>query len=193
MTPALEKAFQSQAIACETLDSPFMARMLPMLPGLIDPESALAKTLQNWPEDRLGPAHDSIPLRLASGLHLLHLSHLSPELSAAYPPNSGDLEDALAHALKTHEPALLKALENPPQTNEVRRAAALIATGHWLTARFGKPLINSEVGASAGLNLNWDFMALTARGKTLGPLNAPVHLKPDWEGEDPTLCPAYVA
>ncbi|MEM9437543.1 MAG: DUF2332 family protein, partial [Pseudomonadota bacterium] len=47
--------------------------------------------------------------------------------------------------------------------------------------------------ASAGLNLNWDFMALTARGKTLGPLNAPVHLKPDWEGEDPTLCPAYVA
>ncbi|MEM1234329.1 MAG: DUF2332 family protein [Pseudomonadota bacterium] len=196
MTPALEAAFAWQARACAELGSPFMGRMLPLLPQVLDPESALGQRLEAWPEDTLVPQADSVPLRLAGGLHHLHLSGVAPALSAAYPPHDvaqDTLQDALADTCCRHEGALLTALDSPPQTNEVRRAAVLIAAGHWLTARFGRPLVTSEIGASAGLNLNWDFMCLKAAGRTLGPETAPVVLSPDWRGTPPVTCPAYVS
>ncbi|MEM1375611.1 MAG: DUF2332 family protein [Pseudomonadota bacterium] len=196
MTPALEAAFARQAEACAGLGSPFMGRMLPLLPGVIDPESALGARLRAWPESTLGAQADSVPLRLAGGLHLLHLSGTAPALSAVYPPHDVKpraLRLTLADTCRGHAGALLAALDTPPQTNEVRRAAVLIAAGHWLTARLARPLVTSEIGASAGLNLNWDFMCLKAAGHVLGPQGAPVVLTPDWSGTPPTLCPAYVA
>ncbi|MEM8591440.1 MAG: DUF2332 family protein [Pseudomonadota bacterium] len=196
MTPALKAAFAFQAKACIGLGSPFMGRLLPLLPELITPSSALGERLADWPEDRLGPQHDSVPLRLAGALHHLHLQGAAPEITAVYPPHNvaeGELSAALKSALVAHEAAILRTLESPPQTNEVRRAAVLIAAGHWLTARFGKPLIVSEIGASAGLNLNWDFFCLEAAGRILGPQGSPVRLEPEWRGEAATLCPAYVA
>ncbi|MEM1237299.1 MAG: DUF2332 family protein [Pseudomonadota bacterium] len=196
MTPALREAFAYQAKSCEALGSPFMARMLPLVPDALPGEGTLAQRLNSWDPARLGPSQDSIPLRIAGGLHLLHLKGAAPTLSASYPPNEmGDdtLTAALSHTFADHEPALLKALDNPPQTNEVRRAAFMIALGHWLTARYAKPLVVSEVGASAGLNLNWDFFCLQAAGKTLGPQGSPVQLAPEWRGTPPTPCPAYVA
>ncbi|MEM6275523.1 MAG: DUF2332 family protein [Pseudomonadota bacterium] len=196
MTPALKAAFEWQARACDDLGSPFMGRMLPLLPEAVDPASVLGQRLGAWPEDTLGPQADSVPLRLAGGLHLLHLRGAAPSLSAAYPPHDvtlATLREALEETCRAHQDALLTALDSPPQTNEVRRAAVLIAAGHWLTARLGCPLVTSEIGASAGLNLNWDFMCLKAAGRTLGPENAPVILSPDWRGTPPENCPAYVA
>ena len=173
-----------------------MGRMLPLVPDALPRTGALADRLLAWDEDRLGPSHDSIPLRMAGGLHLLHLKGLAPDLSATYPPHAVP-DDALAAALREtleiHEDAMLRALDNPPQTNEVRRSAFLIALGHWLTARFAKPLIVSEIGASAGLNLNWDFFCLQAAGQTLGPAGSPVQLALEWRGKPPLPCPAYVA
>ncbi|MEM6478962.1 MAG: DUF2332 family protein [Pseudomonadota bacterium] len=196
MTPALESAFADQARSCAALGSPFMARLLPVLPRLIAPESRLGARLRGWPEARLGPSHDSVPLRLAGALHRLHLEGGAPGLSAVYPPND-PTDAALAHALRAaladHESALLDGLRIPPQTNEVRRAAVLIAAGHWLTQTFGKPLILSEIGASAGLNLNWDFFCLRAAGRVLGPRGSSVALAPDWRGAAPDICPPYVA
>ena len=55
--------------------------------------------------------------------------------------------------MRRHEPFLLASLDSAPQTNEVRRSAVLIEAGHWLTARCGLPLMQSDMGASAGLNL----------------------------------------
>ena len=47
---------------------------------------------------------------------------------------------------------LLDWVQSPPQTNEVRRSAGLIASAHWLDARFRLPLHLSELGASVDLN-----------------------------------------
>ena len=196
MTPAIEEAFAYQARACGSLGSPFMERMLPLIPGAVTPGSALAEKLLSWPEDVLGPQADSVPLRMAGGLHLLHLQGTAPELSRAYPPHEVSdevLKAALAATLITHETSLLETLKSPPQTNEVRRAAVLIAVAHWLTAALGKPLVTSEIGASAGLNLNWDFFRLEAGDLTLGPEGSPVSLNPEWRGTPATVCPPYLA
>jgi hypothetical protein len=61
----------------------------------------------------------------------------------------------------------------------------LIAAAHWLTARFGLPLVLSELGASAGLNLLWDSYALTIMGQTFGPAAPTLTLGPDWTGPLP--------
>ncbi|MEL6690198.1 MAG: DUF2332 family protein [Pseudomonadota bacterium] len=196
MTPAVEEAFAFQARACGSLGSPFMERMLPLVPQAVTPGTALAETLKAWPEDVLGPQADSVPLRMAGGLHLLHLTGVAPELSRAYPPHDvseAELSQALRETLVTHEASLLQTLESPPQTNEVRRAAVLIAVAHWLTAALGRPLVTSEIGASAGLNLNWDFFCLKAGAQSLGPEKSPVQLSPEWRGTPATVCPPYLA
>jgi hypothetical protein len=82
---------------------------------------------------------------------------------------------------------ILDWLTSPPQTNEVRRSAVLIAAAHWLTTHYGLPLILSELGASAGLNLLWDRYALSVPGHTFGPSDPVLTLSPDWTGPLPPL------
>lgn len=156
------------------------------LPDLVDQHSALAARMAAFEGD-LGPSGHSVPLRLAGGLHALALSGTL----APYPPK-GDLAGPVRAALSDHEAHLLNWLARPPQTNEVGRAAVLIAVGHWLTARFGRRIVTSELGASAGLNLAWDFMRLDADGAVLGPAGSPVRLTPEWRGSPATICPPYV-
>ncbi|RSK34223.1 DUF2332 family protein [Rhodovulum iodosum] len=178
-------ALRAQATACAGLGSPFMARLLRLAADRLAPGLPVAERLLGWQGD-LGPAGQSVPLRLAGALHGLVLSGLAPGLAAAYPPHAVDddwLWREIEHAFRAHEPRLLEWLDRPPQTNEVRRSAALIAAGHWLSARVGLPFVLSEIGASAGLNLNWDRFALALPdGSRRGPRAALLTLNPDWQG-----------
>lgn len=74
---------------------------------------------------------------------------------------------------------------SPPQTNEVRRAAVLIAVGQVLADRFGLPVRLSELGESGGLNLMWDQFAADLGSKRFGKAGADVILTPDWDGNAP--------
>ncbi|MEM6307042.1 MAG: DUF2332 family protein [Pseudomonadota bacterium] len=193
MTPVLANAFEDQARACGQLGSPFMAKTLPLMLRAALNVPQLADQLQGIPQGRLAPTADATALRLAAGFHQIVLD--GHGLAAAYPPHAWDeqgLYAALCQAAQDQPKILANALLSPPQTNEIRRSAVLIAVGHWLTARFGKMLVLSELGCSAGLNLNWDFYRMTAAGLEFGPQASAVHLKPDWRGTAPTLCPAYV-
>lgn len=109
------------------------------------------------------------------------LTGQAPALAAAYEARQ-PLPAAL-DALSTHADHLDRWLASPPQTNEVRRSAPLIAAARLLTDRFGLPLKLSELGASAGLNLLWDRCRLHVAGHATGA--GPIDLAPDWEGTPP--------
>ena len=186
----LRTAFEAQARNNAALGSPFTARILRLLGARLTPDSALGARLHGWPGD-IGPSGASLPLRLLGGLHALVLGGASPALIACYPPNrapdDAGLWAAIEQALAQHETFLNRWIDSPPQTNEVRRSAALIAAGHWLADRFGLPLVLSELGASAGLNLNWDAYALRVNDAHFGPANPALALAPDWRGAPPPL------
>ncbi len=99
----------------------------------------------------------------------------------------------LSAALTTRSADLLPWLDSAPQTNEVARSAVLIAVGHWLSARFGLPLVLSELGASAGLNLLWDHYALALPDAHRGPPDPVLTLTPEWTGPLPPATPAVIA
>src|SRR5262249_48662128 len=51
----------------------------------------------------------------------------------------------------------------------------------------GLPLSTLEIGASAGLNLNWDHFRYSFAGRGWGDAASAVHLKPEWKGSLPPL------
>lgn len=165
-----------------------MERLLSGLAEGIVPGSAVADRILGW-QGEPGPAGDSVPLRLAGGVHALILSGADAGLARAYA--SGDPVAAALSALGRHEAHLLQWLDQPPQTNEVRRSAPLCAAAHVIVARFGLPLVLSELGCSGGLNLLWDRCRLTLPGEVRG--EGPILLSPDWEGALPPAVPFAIA
>ncbi|MEX0971264.1 MAG: DUF2332 family protein [Paracoccaceae bacterium] len=183
----LQAAFRAQAIHCADLGSPFTARLCTLMANRLGESGAIAHHLANWPGNASHRA-DAVPLRLAGGLHALVLQGRDSALQAAYPPHVAD-EDALwaaiSRALERHAPFLLEWLKSPPQTNEVRRASALVPGFHLLARHYDLPLVISEIGASGGLNMGWDSFALHIAGQVWGPADSPVQLTPDWAGPTP--------
>jgi hypothetical protein len=190
---SLRDAFTTQARACAALDSPFMGQLLGILARHWPKETPLGRACAEWPGD-IGPFGASLPLRIAGGLHALVLTGRDPDLKAAYPPvvsSDETLTRSVLAALARHQGFLRDWIENPPQTNEVRRSAALIPAAHWIAARHPLPFIISELGASAGLNLMWDRFAVITASHRLGPASPALTLSPDWRG--PAPAPAHVA
>ncbi|NGQ92262.1 DUF2332 family protein [Rhodobacter sp. HX-7-19] len=189
MTEAgVRAAFRSQARACGRLGSPLMERLMAGLAEGLMPGSAVADRILGW-QGEPGPAGDAVPLRLAGGLHALILDGADAGLAAAYA--GGDPVAAALAALGRHEAHLLRWLDQPPQTNEVRRSAPLCAAGHVIAARFGLPLALSELGCSGGLNLMWDRCRLSLPGEVRG--EGLILLMPEWEGALPPPAPFAIA
>ncbi|WP_054004991.1 DUF2332 domain-containing protein [Cypionkella psychrotolerans] len=184
MTTAVREMFLAQAAGCDSLGSPLTARVLRLLAAAMTPGHAIEDRVLGWQGD-LSRAGDALALRLAGGLHGLVLSGAAPDLAAFYhaPEAVSDAEATavLLGVIRAHPAALHQWLDHPPQTNEIRRSAVLIAAGHWLTAQLGLPLVLSELGASAGLNLLWDRYALEI-GAHYGPKDAAIRLNPVWHG-----------
>ncbi|WP_288927887.1 DUF2332 family protein [uncultured Maritimibacter sp.] len=185
---SLATAFREQAKSNEALGSPFSARVLRLVADRIAPGSPVTDRMLAFEGD-IGPSGQSVPLRLLGGLHALVLAGEDPDLAACYPPNpatdDATLGAALDAALATRTDTLLTYLALPPQTNEVRRSAVMIAAGHWLADRYGLPFVLTELGASAGLNLMWDRYALDLPCGYRGPADPAVTLSPDWTGPCP--------
>ncbi len=185
----LARAFEHQAISCRRLGSPFMGQLFEALIRCWPYESRLGDYFGRFDGD-IGPAGASLPLRIAGGLHALVLTGKSTELKSVYPPTSAsdaDLQSTVSEALRQHEGFLLDWVQSPPQTNEVRRSAALLPAAAVLRQHTDLPVWLSELGASGGLNLMWDHYALDLPGARLGAQQPALTLKPDWEGPLPPL------
>jgi len=152
MMPAhVRAAFEAQGKACTSLDSPFMGTLMDLCANRDWPDSAVTDRVRHWKGD-LGHRAQSVPLRLAGALHALVLNG-HPGLGAVYPPHPVDhglLWAAISAALIEHAGFIDAFIDNPPQTNEVRRSAALIAVGHFLAEHYDLPIRTSELGASGG-------------------------------------------
>ena len=183
----LKQAFEDQAGHCVALGSPFMGQLMNVLARDWPVDSALGQKFASVAGD-VGPMGASLPLRIASGLHALVLTRKSPRLAKAYPPNGvsdAELSAAVLDALSAHETYLLAWTDHAPQTNEVRRSAALIAGARVAVQHFNMPIHLSELGASGGLNLMWDHFALEIQGHRFGPNMSSILLSPDWTGSMP--------
>ncbi len=191
MSDRLRKAFVGQGKACAMLGSPFMGRLMPLFADRLRPNSVVARRLLDWPGEVHAGAQ-SIPLRVAGALHGLVLDGTDPHLAAVYPPQTASddaLWTAIEAAFDTHEARLMSWLDQAPQTDEVRRSGMLLPAIWWVLQRCPKPVVLSELGASAGLNMTLDRYALEVDGQVHGIPDSPVRFRPQWDGAPPQSVP----
>jgi hypothetical protein len=184
---AMHDHFESQATACDRLGSPFTGRLCRLIAELLDHTTATGRRVRNWPGD---PAADALALRLCGAMHALVLSEKDLELGAVYPPHEAEgstMREAVAAAIARHDSFVAAFIDSPPQTNEIARSAMLLP-GLLLVAReTGLPLALSEIGASAGLNLNLDRFHYAYGEAQWGDPASPVRLSPEIPGKAPPL------
>lgn len=150
--------FREQAGYCRALGSPFMFALCEAMAADIEAGGPVAALVATWPGN---PRRDAVSLRIAGYLHHSTLTGAAPTLAALYPARTPAWD--MAHVWPTARdwlaataPAARAFITSPPQTNEVRRAIALLPGFLHLAAHFPGPMHTLELGASAGLNLNWD-------------------------------------
>lgn len=190
------KAFDQQAEWCRALGSELTARVLEALVVVLDTTTATGRLVRDWP-GQAGPMKDVVPLRLTGALHAMAASGQAPHLAAVYPPNDlpapADLQKAVAETVACCDAQILEFLQFAPQTNEVARAAVLIAGLSVVAQETGLPLAVHEIGASGGLNLNLDRFGYQLGDVALGDAGSAVQLAPKWTGGAPNMMPQIVA
>ncbi len=183
---AVSRAFENQVAYCRDNGAPITALVCQGLRELLDTErgGAVMRRVRRW----AGPAlADALPLRIAGGLHALHLAGDEPGLAPIYeglgPNNAADL---IADAIERHEPYLMPWLDGPPQTNEAGRSSNFAAAFLWLVDH-GLPghFDLLEIGSSAGINLMMRRFRYDLGGIKVGPRSSRMHLTPEWRGKPP--------
>jgi hypothetical protein len=173
MESALVQSLRLQSKACAALGSPFHAALLEEAANALPHCEALRQALSPWERaDRHALMAAAVPLRLLGALHELVLSGDDLALAAAYPAPGRPADPAAAwtaasRALSDHRARIAAFMEHEPQTNEVRRSAALLGGFLTIAKETGLPLRCFEIAASAGLNLSWTAIAIVS-GKPPG-------------------------
>lgn len=180
--------FREQVFYCDTFGSPFTARLIECFAADFQAGGPIAELVGAWPTS---PRADAVALRLAGALHAAVLVHKDPALAAAYPSARDDwrIEEVwpLARDFLAREPAwAAEFIRSPPQTNETRRSIALLAGFFAFSERYPGAVDVLEIGASAGLNVNWDRFRYETQSWSWGP-SGPVTISTDWQGPAPNV------
>ena len=194
------RSLRGQGKFCRGSGSPFTAAVCDAAADDIEAGGPITALVQPWRDAELMTAVDAAaPLRLAGAFHHAVLTGAAPALAAFYPPAAPDpaaldpaaLGPAMAAVAAEQAEALIAFMGSPPQTNEVMRAYALLPGFLLVAAATGLPLTTLEIGASAGLNLNWGRFLYEGEGTdgawAWGNPTSPVRLKGDWRGPAPRL------
>lgn len=174
--------FAKQAAVARDMGSPFIADVLEAGLRQLGHAPRTARLIASWPGDR---ASDALALRFNGALHALARRGATPELSALYRDLDGDFDATIAAVLAQQDHFVADWMTGPPQTNEVGRAAAIMAALSVVAARFGTPFELLELGSSAGLNLNMARFGYDLGGIRFGDLASPLQIAPDWRGPPP--------
>ena len=174
-------AFIDQAQFCERSGTPVTAAVVRAIGLALDRSTETGRRALDWPGEPRASA-DSVPLRLAGGMHALARRGVDARLSRLYAGDIGGAEYIVAEMLRRFDAQLIGWLDSPPQTNETGRAAAIMAGLMLLAAEYRLPFELIELGASAGLNLNLDRFGYQLGDAKAGDPESPVLLAPAWEG-----------
>lgn len=196
MTPEhLLHTLRAQGRFCTSSGSPMYGQLFELVARDVEAGGIFATILSGHQD---APSRQAVPLRLLGGLHRLVLDGRAPALRRWYPSTGGvwDATPAWPEILRTaaaHAHALRATLEQPPQTNEVGRSAALIGGLLRVNSEFQLPVRLFEIGSSAGLNLRADRYHYRYAGGQWGPLGSPVAIDDAWHGELPPSGPVQIA
>lgn len=180
--------FAEQSAFCFAFGSPFTGELVARMRDDIEAGGPISALLANWQGN---PRADVIALRLAGAAHAAALTHRDEKLAALYPPQSPEwrMDEIwpLVRALFEREHEWARAfIQSAPQTNETRRSIALLAGFLAFADTWRGPLDMIEIGASAGLNQNWDRFAYRPNGWSWG-ADSPVVVDTAWNGAPPPV------
>jgi hypothetical protein len=178
---------RSQGRFCAASGSAMYGELFELVAKDVEAGGVFATILSGHEDD---PSRHAVPLRLLGGLHRLVLDGRAPGLRRWYPSAGGswDADRAWSHIVGTaahHFDSLRAALDQPPQTNEVGRSAALVGGLLRLNRGFGFPVRLFEIGSSAGLNLRADHYRYRFADGHWGPADSPVTIEDAWHGAVP--------
>ena len=179
--------FALQAKACLELDSPLTAGLCTQMAEDYAARGPVYDLIHAWPGN---PIADAVALRLTGALHGAALTNRDAPLAAAYKAaNEGVLDmetlwPAARDFLAREQDWVRDYLQFTPQTNEARRSILLLSGFLHLANHFNMDIHMLELGASAGLNMNWDKFRYELDDWSWGP-PSPVTLSTPWTGPTP--------
>ena len=137
------------------------------------------------------PIHDAVPLRLAGAIHRVVLRGEDDRLARHYPSVGGkpgeDFGADFIGYVREHLDEVESGLASQVQTNEVGRSVVHLTLSHWLT-NFGVEEFDFfEVGASAGLNLNFEKFYGCFGQLRMGDPSSALRFMGDWFGNAPLV------
>ena len=121
-------------------------------------------------------------LRLGGALHFRALRGAAPDLAAHLPSTGGDGNSIAAWRaavadIHAHSAQYAELLERHVQTNEVARSLPILASMLATSRQTRMPLRVFEIGASAGINLNFDRYGYAGDGWSWGEPDSPLQLR----------------
>ena len=179
----IRDAFREQADFCRRLGSTITADALDTVAEKLSRRTETGRRTLDWQGDPRSNA-DNVTLRIAGGLHAIARSGADQDLATAY-RGEGVVGPAVEKALTEHDREIAAWLDHAPQTNEVGRAAVVMAGLLVAAKRHTMPIDLLELGASAGLVLNLNRYRYDLGGVTTGEATSPLLLAPDWTGNPP--------
>lgn len=174
--------FSRQADIARTLGSPFVAAVLEAGERHLGQAPRTAALIRSWPGD---PSAAALAMRFNAAIHALARRGRPRRLESLYQRQHDDFDGAIAAAMASEDAFIASWMQQPPQTNEVNRAAAILSALMVAGERFGLPFELLELGSSAGLNLNLARYAYDLGGLAAGAPDSPVRIAPVWRGSQP--------
>ena len=157
------------------------------LAPLLDGETECARRMREWPGLSL---EDHMPLRIAGGLHSLHLTGKDARLGQIYNgtiTDQSEIDRIISAVVLDHDALLAPWFDGPPQTNEAGRSACIMAQILWLATKLKVLRFELlELGASAGINTLMGRFGFDLGGTRAGDLTSQMQIKPaEWRGPAP--------
>lgn len=178
-------AFRKQIEFCGSRGASFTAAIIDAARRELEAGSVLLELMDNHQGD---PWRNALPLRVAGGLHALALDGRASELAPFYKephvsPDTEQLRKAMSPLWERERAHFERYIGKAPQTNEVRRACALLPGFSKIAETTDAPLDLLELGSSAGLLLGWDRFQYNFGDVQWG--NSSAIIETEWRGDKP--------